>query len=77
MSNARKLHDLDQQIGAVRQAQAELERLETFLVEKRKALTGELEGSYGSVMAGVGVNDAEVQARIQHANQLVTKWWQK
>ena len=77
MSNARKLHDLDQQIMAVRDAQAQLVRLEEFLLSSKKALTGELQGTYGSVMAGVGVSNEEVQARVSHANNLVERWGKK
>lgn len=74
---ARKLHELDDKVRAVREAKAELERLEMFLLEQRRALTGELQGAYGSVMAGVGVSDGEVQARIQHAVELAARWGRK
>ena len=74
MNTHRELHDLEEQIKAVRVAQSDLDRLETFLMDKLKALRGELTGRYGSVMAGVGVSDGEVQARVLHAAELAARW---
>lgn len=66
----RKLVEVDEKITLVRDAKANLERLEAFLLSERARLAAQA-GTFG---AALRVSDAELQAQVKRADELVRKW---
>lgn len=66
-----KIHEVDEKLAMIAEVKRELARLEQLLAEQRKALAQEARGEGRTYMALISINEAELNAQIKRARELL------